>query len=424
VRRAALRSSARRILLAGLAAVEPSRLVRSQLRREGDRIRVGGVACRPRRLFVVSVGKAAVSMARAAHEILGERLFAAIVIAPGKAPSLPRTRSFVSGHPVPDAAGVRAGRSVIELLERAGRGDVVLLLLSGGASALMPAPVEGVSLRDKQRVTRILLRRGANIGEMNAVRKRLSRLKGGGFARLAAPARVFTLALSDVPGDDPATIGSGPTVEDPAAGEVAREAARKYFGNEVVPAAVARALGRKASRPAKAGRARTLVIGSGRTFARAAAREAVRLGFRVFLRPEALRGEARACGPELVSRFEAVRGRAPSCLIATGETVVEVHGQGQGGRNQELALASVEGLARCCRPTVLATLATDGRDGPVNASGGMVDDQTARKARILGVSIPAALRRNDSRRALERLDSLLVTGPTGTNVADVTLILG
>ncbi len=422
--RAHLRSAARGILRAGLAAVEPGRLVRRHLRTNGNALRIAGFPVRPRRLFVVSVGKAAVSMARAAHDILGQRLTAAIVIAPGKAPRMARTRSFVAGHPVPDAAGVRASRCVIELLEGSGRGDVVLLLLSGGASALMPAPIEGVTLRDKQRVTGTLLLQGATVGEMNAVRKRLSRLKGGGLARLAAPARVFTLAISDVPGDDPGTIGSGPTIEDATARAAALRAIRKYFKGEAVPAGVARALKRRMTKAPIASRPRTMVIGSGRTFAEAAAREARARGFRALLRPDALRGEARACGPDLVAKFEGVRGRGPSCLIATGETVVIVRGLGLGGRNQELALSSIETLARCSRPTALAAFATDGKDGPTNASGGLVDDATARQAKARGVSIPAALDLNDSGAALERLGGLIVTGPTGTNVADVTLVVG
>ena len=379
---------------------------------------------KPRRLFVVSVGKAAVSMARAARRILGDRLTEAIVIAPAKAPHLPRTTSFVSGHPLPDAAGARASLRVIELLEEAGRGDVVLLLLSGGASALMPAPIEGVSLRDKQRLTGILLRRGASIMEMNAVRKRLSRLKAGGFARLAFPARVFALAISDVPGDDPGTIGSGPAIEDPTARAAALRAIRKYFPGEVLPPGVTRALGRRRSPTGIARRARTVIIGSGRTFARAAAREAAALGFRPVVRLDAIRGEARICGPDLVAAFEALRGRRPACLIATGESVVKVRGRGRGGRNQELALSSIEALSKCSRPTVLAAFATDGMDGPSKASGGLVDDNTARRARTRGVSIRASLDQNDSATALHRLGGLMAGGPTGTNVADVTVLVG
>ena len=376
-----------------------------------------------RRLFVVSVGKAAVRMARAAHRILGDRVTAAIVIAPAKVLHLPRTLSFVSGHPMPDAAGVRASLRVIELLEDAGRGDVVLLLLSGGASALMPAPIEGVSLRDKQRVTGILLRRGASIGEMNAVRKRLSRLKGGGFARLASPARVFTLAISDVPGDDPGTIGSGPAIEDPAARATALRAVRRYFQGEVMPPGVTRALRRRGAAPGTAVRGRTLVIGSGRTFAFAAAREAAAQGFRPLVRRTPSR-RSQNLRPRSGCSVSGRPRRRPACLIATGESVVNVRGRGRGGRNQELALSSVEALSKCSRPTVLAAFATDGMDGPSKASGGLVDDGTARRARTRRVSIRTALDQNDSATALEHLGGLMVSGATGTNVADVTVLVG
>jgi hydroxypyruvate reductase len=272
-------------------------------------------------------------------------------------------------------------------------------------------------------VTRLLLRRGAAIDEINAVRKRLSRLKGGGFARLAAPARVVTLALSDVPGDDKGVIGSGPTVDDPGAANRARRAIHKFCRGRDLPLGIQRALKRPQAR-APLRRARIFVIGSARTFARAARREAQRLGFQAQVLEGGLRGEARRCGPALVATFARKRRLRPFCLIATGETVVSVIGRGQGGRNQEVALSAVPALARLPRPTVLAAFATDGRDGTSPASGGLVDDRTAQRAKDLGASVEAALRRNDSSRALERLDALMVTGATGTNVADVTVVLG
>lgn len=422
--RGALRAAARRILRAGLAAVEPGRLVRAHLVPAKGCVRAGGLRIGPRRrVFLVAVGKAAVPMARAALRILGPRMREGIVIAPGTPPRLPRTRGFKAGHPVPDASGLLASRAVVDLLARVSKDDVVLLLLSGGASALLPAPIDGITLADKREVTELLLKRGATIAEMNAVRKRLSTLKGGGFARLAAPARVVTLVLSDVPGDDPRTIGSGPTVEDPRAVVVARRTFRRFIREGEVREAVAAAIERRGTDGART-QARTIVIGSGGTFAKAAAREARALGFRVRVAPLTLEGEARRCGPRLAMSFEAGRGSRPACLIATGETVVKVTGTGRGGRNQELALAAVEVLERASAPTVLAAFATDGRDGHSSASGGIVDDRTARRARTRGVDIDDALARNDSERALRALDALIETGPTGTNVADVCVLLG
>lgn len=431
--RGQLRVAARRILRKGLAAVEPGRLVRAHIRVEGDGVRVAGVRIKAtHRVFVVSVGKAAAPMARAAHAILGRRITAGILIAPRRSGSgsksgsrpLPRTKTFVAGHPIPDAAGLLAGRQVMRLLEPLAASDVVLLLLSGGASSLMPAPIDGVSLADKQRVTRLLLSHGASIAETNAVRKRLSRLKGGGFARLAAPARVITLALSDVPGDDIRTIGSGPTVDDPGVATRARRSLLRLLSAGEIPEAVRSAIARPKTAAPRIKGHKAIVIGSGRVFARAAAREARALGLRTVCLPDGLRGEARVCGPALVRRFVAWRGRQPGCLLVTGETVVTVVGAGFGGRNQEVALSAVPALARLGRPAVMATCATDGVDGRSEASGGLVDDRTERRARLKGFSIPKALGRNDSTAALRRLGGLLATGPTGTNVADITVILG
>jgi len=425
VTRARLRSAARRILRKGLAAVEPGSLVRAHLRVRGQTVCAGRHRfTKPQRVFVVAVGKAATSMARAAHEALGSLVTSAIVIAPVKPPRLPRTLGFVAGHPVPDAAGVRAGREVIKLLKTTEADDLVLLLLSGGASALLPAPAEGVSLRDKQRITRQLLARGASIAELNAVRKRLSRLKGGGFADLAAPAPVITLALSDVPGDDPGTIGSGPTIKDPDAARLARKAIRRYLSADEIPQGIRRALERPVNRGRSARPWGAVIIGAGRTFAKAAGAEARKLGFHVRVRVDALAGEARVRGPEIVAEFLGLRGARPHCLIATGETVVTVRGRGRGGRNQELALSATPALSRVGREVVLATLATDGVDGNSTACGGLVDDHTVIRARERGVHIEKALDTNDSTAALRRLGNLLVTGPTGTNVADLTIVLG
>lgn len=418
--RSALRVAARRILGAGLAAVAPDRLVSRRLRSREIRRRIEDAS----RVFVVAVGKASIPMAQAAHHVLADRITSAILIAPSRARRLPRTRRFVAGHPIPNAGGKRAAAAVIRMLEEAQRGDVVLLLLSGGASALMPAPVAGVSLREKQRLTRVLLHRGATIAELNAVRKRLSRLKGGGFARLAAPARVITLALSDVPGDDPGAIGSGPTVDDPTAAALARRTMRRLLRKSEITPGVARALARPAARTHRGSVSWIRVIGSGRTCALAAAKKARDLGFSTSVRVGGLDGEARSCGPRLVTRFLASSGRRVRCLIVTGETVVKVRGRGRGGRNQELALSAAPKLARAGRPLVLAAFGTDGIDGNSSAAGGLVDDQTEARALASGLSLTDALDRNDATAALEQLGGLIVTGPTRTNVADLTVLLG
>jgi glycerate 2-kinase len=256
------------------------------------------------------------------------------------------------------------------------------------------------------------------------VRKQLSRLKGGGFARLASPARVITLALSDVPGDDPRVIGSGPAMPDPDASALAKRTLRKRLGPGEVPRGVVRAL-RRADPPSPRGsRARTIVIGSGRLFAKAAAAKARELGFKAIRLVGALRGEARVCGPRVVGRFQSARRGRPLCLITTGETIVQVRGPGRGGRNQELALSAAPALRASPYPAVLAAFATDGIDGNSRAGGGLVDDRTQDRAVALGMSIETALDRNDSTSALKLLGGLIVTGPTRTNVADVAVVVG
>ncbi len=316
---------------------------------------------------------------------------------------------------MPDARGLAAAREVERLARGLGREDLLLVLLSGGASALLPAPAEGVTLRDKQRTTGQLLRAGATIHELNAVRKHLSRLKGGGLAREAAPARVITLVLSDVVGDDLSTIASGPTVPDPT---TFAEALAVLRAARASPARAPRAVlarlraGARGAIPEtpKPGdrlfrRTATRVVGSNRLSVAAAAREARRLGLRPLVLTTRLEGEAREAARVLVAILrECVEtGRpaaGPVCLLAGGETTVTVRGPGQGGRNQELAVAAAEALAGFPAPAVVASLGTDGIDGASDAAGGVVDDQTTRPRRRPGAR---AARRVSGRQRLPQL---------------------
>jgi glycerate 2-kinase len=435
-----LRRAAAAILREALRAADPRALVRRQLRIEAGRIEVGGARLETPggRLVLVAAGKAAGAMAAQAEAILGRRLTESVAVDTSAGARLMRTRLHVAGHPVPDARGLRAAEDVERLARGLGASDALILLLSGGASALLPAPAEGLSLGDKARTTRLLLRAGAPIAELNAVRKHLSRLKGGGLARAAAPARVVTLALSDVVGDDPATIASGPTVADPTsfADAVAILRARGIWS--LTPAAVRRRLESgtegRISETAKPGdplfaRSRLRVIGSNRRSVEAAAREARRLGFRTLVLTSRLEGEAREVGLVLTSILrECVASgrpaRTPVCLVAGGETTVSVTGAGRGGRNQELALAAVEPLASFPGPALLASLATDGVDGMSDAAGALADESSRTRARGLGLAPAAAfLAENDSSGFFAALGDLIVTGPTGTNVADVTVLL-
>ncbi|HEX9186572.1 MAG TPA: DUF4147 domain-containing protein, partial [Vicinamibacteria bacterium] len=409
-----LRAAARSVLREALAAADPHRLVRRSLALRGGAVEVAGLRhpVGRGRVAMVAVGKAALPMASAAEAILGDRLAEGIVVTSGSGESdrgLPRgsrlrSRVLTASHPVPDARGLAAAAEVDALARGCGRSDLLLVLLSGGASALLPSPAEGVTLEDKARTTGLLLRSGATIHELNAVRKHLSRLKGGGLARAAFPARVATLVLSDVVGDDLSTIASGPTAPDPTTFSDAFLVLQSRGVLEAVPASVrarleAGARGQLEETP-KPGdpafrRVATRIVGSNRLSVDAAAREARRLGFRPLVLTTRLEGEAREVSRTLVAVLrecvESGRPAAPpTCLLAGGETTVTVRGDGQGGRNQEMAVAAAQVLAGFPAPAVVACLATDGVDGASDAAGGIADDTTAARAEALGLAPAAA----------------------------------
>lgn len=377
-------------------------------------------------------------MARAAEDVIGPVLSDALAVDVSDRIPLARTRRLLAGHPVPDEAGRRAADEVEALANSLGPDDLLLLLVSGGASALLPAPAEGLTLDDKARTTAALLRAGATIAELNAVRKHLSRLKGGGLVRAAAPARVASLALSDVVGDDPSTIASGLAAPDPTTYDTALEVLERKGVRERVPAAVSRHLeaGARGERPEtpKPGdplfrRVAFNVVGSNRLSVAAAAREARRQGFRPLVLTTRLEGEAgevaRALAAMLRECVEEGRPAVPPvCLLVGGETTVTVKGAGRGGRNQELVLAAAEPLAGFPVAAVIASLATDGIDGNSDAAGGVADDRTFARARELGLAPASAfLDENDSWSFLGPLGDLIITGPTGTNVMDLTTLV-
>jgi hydroxypyruvate reductase len=391
------------------------------------------------RVVLVAAGKAAVAMTRAAEDVLGERLHAGLAIthAGGAGVGLRRAHLRLAGHPLPDERGLAAAHEVEALVGDLGREDLLLVLLSGGASALLPAPAPGITLEEKAFTTNLLLRSGATIAELNAVRKHLSRLKGGGLLRQAR-ARTATLALSDVVGDDPSTIASGPTVPDTTtfADALAVLRGRDLLGR--VPDTVrdrlragARGEIDETLKPGMVARGRSAfkIVGSNRLSIEAAAGEARRQGLRPLVLTTRLEGEAREAARLLVAVLrecvEAGRPvRPPVCLLAGGETTVTVRGGGRGGRNQELALAAAPALAAFPVPAVVATLATDGLDGASDAAGGIADDTSLRRAAALGLALPSVfLEANDSRSFLGPLGDLVVTGPTGTNVIDVVALL-
>jgi hydroxypyruvate reductase len=337
-----------------------------------------------------------------------------------------------AAHPYPDEASVRAGSRALELARRASEECPLVLLLSGGASSMLALPAPGLTLRHKQETARALMAAGADIAELNCVRKHISAIKGG---QLAAAARsCVTLAVSDVHGpvaDDPAVIGSGPTVSDPTTFPGALEIVRNVAD---VPREVREHLERgsrgelpetiKPGDPRLAG-ARYEIIGNRADAAAGASAEAEVLGYAVTVLPEPTHGEARIAGPRFLreARRIAAGSLRPLCVLGTGETTVRVKGEGVGGRNQEFALSVIETIGAVGRAAVLASAGTDGTDGPTRAAGAIVDSSTLERAQRIGVDWRTSLEENDACHFFEPLGDLIIWGPTGTNVGDVHVVL-
>ncbi len=435
------------VLRAALAAVEPGAAVRAHLQRVGETLRAGPAgAAEPAfthdlargRVFLLAVGKAAYPMALAALPAVADRLAGGLVVTKDGhgGPLPPGLALYEAGHPVPDARSVAAAQAVQRLLHGAGPDDLVLVLLSGGGSALLTWPVPGVTLADMQAVTQALLASGATIHEINAVRKHLDRVKGGGLARWAAPATVLTLVLSDVLGDDLSVIASGPTAPDPSTYADAWAVLERYGLTADLPPGVRAhlqaGLAGRAPETAKPGdpifrRAGWVVVGSVRHAAEAAQAAAASQGWHAAVLSTVLQGEAREVGRALaavlheMARFERPWPR-PACVVLGGETTVTLGpNPGRGGRNQELALAAVPLLAGLPRAALVA-FATDGTDGPTDAAGAAVTGETAARARARDLSPTAYLARHDAYAFFQRVGGLLRTGPTRTNVNDLTLL--
>jgi glycerate 2-kinase len=420
-----LRRQALSIFRAAVTAADPAAAVRRRL----ERLDTSAY----RNIYVVGAGKAGASMAVAAERVLGKRITGGLVnVKYGHVAKLRRIEWNECGHPVPDERGVAGAERIAQIAEGATRDDLVLCLISGGASALLPLPAPPLSLEEKQEVTRLLLACGADIHEFNAVRKHLSRIKGGQLARLAWPATVEALLLSDVVGDDPGVIGSGPAAADASTFAAVVGIVGKYGIANRLPATVKRRLelgrhGEIAETP-KPGdpifrRVRNTVIGSNRLALAAAARRARQLGFRTLVLSSEIQGETReiarlhgAIAREIVRSGQPIR--PPACIISGGETTVTLRGKGLGGRNQEFVLAAaleVPGLP----DTVVLSAGTDGTDGPTDAAGALADGATLSR----NPEGAAYLNANDSYHYFEALGDLVKTGPTLTNVMDVRVVL-
>lgn len=437
-----LRHDARAIFDAGVAAADPYAAVINHMSfangrlsiRLDDGSRRGGDWTK---VHVIAFGKGASAMARAAEALIPGALWAgkALVVTnyENVAP-LANAEVLGAGHPLPDPAGLQAARRLAEKVGAAERGELVLVLASGGGSALLPYPTPPLTLDEKIATTRLLLACGATINEVNCVRKHLSQLKGGGLARLAAPADLHALILSDVLGDDLSAISSGPTVPDPSTfGEaIAILHNRRIW--EDVPASVRALLQQgdagaipetpKADDPIFRQAAHTLV-GSNTMSLNAAADTARRLGYETIIYSDRLAGIARDVAEQWV-RIAAERGcDRPIAMLAGGETTVEVKGSGKGGRNQEMALAFVLAAehAGFTSEWLFLSGGSDGRDGPTDAAGGVVDRMTLARMRAAGLDPRARLDDNDAYHALRAAGDLLMTGATGTNIADLQMLL-
>ncbi len=436
-----LRRDALAIFGAALKAADAGEAVRRSLHIRSGEIRAGNARLRAvdfDRVFLLAVGKASVPMALAVEAKLGTRLSGGLIITKHghQTRQLPGLRVHEAGHPVPDEAGIRASRAAMELLRKLNARDLLLLAISGGASALLTAPEEPVTLRDKQSTTQLLLRAGADIAQLNCVRKHLSALKGGRLAQLAHPATVVSLILSDVIGDPPDVIGSGPTAPDPSTFADALAVLDQFDLAGRVPKVVREHLkqgsaGERPDTPKADNRifkaVHNVVIGSNRLALKAAKQEARRRGYRTIVLSSTMAGETREVAAVHAHILREIRESgnplpAPACVLSGGETTVTVTGSGKGGRNQEFALAGAMGI-QGVRDVLILSGGTDGTDGPTDAAGAIATADTVNRAKKKGLQAADYLKRNDAYPFFEALGDLVKTGPTGTNVMDIHILL-
>ncbi len=437
---ARVKKDALAIFEAGVKAVNAAQAIKNHLILEKNRLIVGKESIDLSvfdRISVIGAGKASAAMARAMEEILGGRLSSGLVITKySHALPLDKARVIEAGHPVPDEAGFHGARQIVQILEKTDGKDLVFFLISGGGSALLPYPYDGLTLKDKQDVTRVLLEVGASIHEINALRKHLSRVKGGRLAKFAYPAALISLVLSDVIGDDLDSIASGPTVPDHSTFDDCLSILDKYRIVERIPSA-AREIFKKGARgeieeTPKPGdpvfeRTQNLIIGSSIQAVKASEKKAAELGYNTLILSTFIEGETRdvarvhaAVAREILSSGNPLN--RPACVLSGGETTVTVRGKGKGGRNQEFVLAAAVEIAGLGNIVVLSA-GTDGTDGPTDAAGAIADGSTISRARKVGLNSAHYLRDNDSYNFFAALNDLIITGPTRTNVMDLRIVL-
>jgi hydroxypyruvate reductase len=439
-----MRSEALKCFKAAIDSVNPYDAVRRALTISGSALTV--VANGERydfdlnkfdRIFLVGGGKASAPMAAALEDLLGSRITEGLIVVKyGFTRELLYTNIIEAGHPVPDENGRKGAKGIMEIIMKAGERDLVFSVISGGGSALLPLPAEGISLEHKQEVTQMLLNCGAGINEINCIRKHISATKGGQMARAAFPATTINLMLSDVVGDKMDAIASGPFVPDNSTFKDALDIIRKYRLEDVIPHAICdhlkAGLEKRIDETPKYDdivftRVFNLIIGSNMIALEAAEREARRLGYNSLILSSMIEGETRdvAVVHTAIAREVLRSGRPiapPCCIISGGETTVTIRGKGVGGRNQEFCLAAAMDICDMAERVVILSGGTDGNDGPTDAAGGIIDPLTIRRGDAAGLSASERLANNDSYHYLKKTGALLITGPTNTNVMDVRFV--
>jgi glycerate 2-kinase len=431
---------AKAIFQAGLKAVDPWDAIHRHCRCDGRHLHIEDKIydlASVERLLVVGAGKATAVMAQAMEDLLGDRISDGLIsVKYHHTAPLKHIQTMEAGHPVPDARGVAAARRIFDLAQSTGEKDLLIVLLSGGGSALLPLPLDGISLKDKQTASDLLIGCGATIHEINAVRKHISAIKGGRLAQAAAPARTIALILSDVVGDDLDVIASGPTVPDASTFAQCRQIIERYELAGRLPKSISSHILKGVSaelpetpKPVSQNwpYVQNLIIASNLEAMLAARQHAIALGYNTLILSSRMEGETR-----VVARVHGAIARevlavghplpAPVCLLSGGETTVTLKGNGRGGRNQEFTLAAALDIQGADHVVVLSG-GTDGTDGPTDAAGALADGTTAGRARAAGLDIDRHLDNNDAYPLFQKLGDLLVTGPTRTNVMDLRVVL-
>ncbi len=435
-----MRQDAIQIFDAGLRAVAPDLAIRSHCRIIANDLIVDQNLFpldQFENIYLVGTGKAAATMAKTMEQLLENRIRdGCIIVKYGHDLPLSHIRTYQAGHPIPDENGVKGAMVIRDIVVKAGPKDLIICLISGGGSALMPLPAEGISLFDKQETTRNLLECGARIHEVNAIRKHLSQLKGGQLARLAYPSTILTLILSDVVGDDLETIASGPTAPDPSTFKECLDIIHRYGLSEKLPPAVVNhinhGLTSKCLETPKQintafGNVSNIIIGNNHQAVLAAETQAQKMGYNCLILSTLIEGETRdvARVHAAIARETVLSDRPipkPACLISGGETTVKLRGLGKGGRNQEFALAAAIEIHKKGNIVILSC-GTDGTDGPTEAAGAISDASTVMRAQKNRIDPQEFLDNNDSYHFFKELNDLIITGPTQTNVMDLRVIL-